>query len=83
MTQEQKLLVLPLKEYFTKEGKNKPVIDFKIKGGKIDVINYHINDKVFDIAECKIAKNPVGVGQTFGQVLAYSSAPLNNICSFL
>jgi hypothetical protein len=73
MTQEQRLLVLPLEGYFTKEGKNKPVIDFKIKGGKIDVINYHINDKVFDIAECKIANNPVRIGQTFGQVLAYSS----------
>lgn len=73
MTKEQKLLVLPLQKYFEKEGKNNPLRDFKIKGGKIDVINYNKNFKAFDIAECKIANNPVRMGQTFGQVLAYSS----------
>jgi len=73
MEREYKFLVVPLKRHFQKAGNNNPIIDFKIKGGKIDVINYNRRDKVFDIAECKIAKNAVGIGQTFGQALAYSS----------
>lgn len=71
MNKEQRVLVQPLKKFLKKQGRNKPITEFKIKGGWIDVINYNKNDRVFDIVECKIAENPVKIGQTFGQVIAY------------
>jgi len=79
---EKNALVLPLKKYFEKIGENIPLTDFKIKGGLIDVINYNKEDKVFDIAECKIANNLVKIGQAFGQVLAYYCIIADNGRSF-
>jgi hypothetical protein len=71
VTKEQRLLVNPLKKFLKNQGKSSPLTEFKIKGGWIDVINYNKNDRVFDIVECKIAENPVRIGQAFGQLMAY------------
>jgi hypothetical protein len=78
MTKEQRTLVAPLRKYLKKVGKNNPISNFKIKGGLVDLINYNKVDKTFDIVECKIANNPVRIGQTVGQILTYYSIIADN-----
>ena len=78
MNKEQKVLVQPLKKFLKKRGRNNPITEFRITGGWIDVINYNKNDRVFDIVECKIARNPVQIGKAFGQVLAYQAMIQDN-----
>ena len=38
-----------------------------------DVVSYNKKDKTFHVVECKMSKSASGIGQTFGQLAAYSA----------
>lgn len=49
------------------------VRELNFGGPKFDVAGFSPDTEEFYIVECKLTSRPVGVGQTFGQILAYKA----------
>jgi hypothetical protein len=59
------------------------VRELNFGGPKFDVVGFSPDTAEFHIVECKRAKRPVGVGQTFGQILAYKAMIFDSGQQFL
>jgi hypothetical protein len=49
------------------------VRELRFGGPKFDVVGFSPDTEEFVIVECKRTSRPVGIGQTFGQILAYKA----------
>jgi len=56
-------------------------LDFN--GPKFDVVGFSPRSEEFYVVECKKTSRPVGIGQTFGQILAYKAMLLESGRKFL
>ena len=59
--------------YITKKYGCATVRELNFGGPKFDVVGFSPDTGEFHIVECKRTSRPVGIGQTFGQILAYKS----------
>jgi hypothetical protein len=62
-----------VKRYITKKYGCATVRELNFGGPKFDVVGFAPDSGEFHIVECKRTSRPVGVGQTFGQILAYQA----------
>jgi hypothetical protein len=62
-----------VQKYITKRYGCATVRELNFGGPKFDVVGFSPDSGEFHIAECKRTARPVGIGQTFGQILAYKS----------
>jgi hypothetical protein len=62
-----------VKRYITKKYGCATVRELNFGGPKFDVVGFAPDTGEFHIVECKRTSRPVGVGQTFGQILAYQA----------
>jgi hypothetical protein len=62
-----------VRKYISKKYGCVTVRELNFGGPKFDVVGFSPDTGEFHIAECKRSVHPVGVGQTFGQILAYKS----------
>src|SRR5271156_4048699 len=61
------------RKYICKKFGCVAVRELNFGGPKFDVVGFSPDNDEFYIVECKRTKRPVGVGQTFGQILAYKA----------
>ena len=62
-----------VQKYLTKRQGCLTVRELNFAGPKFDVVGFDPDAEEFHIVECKRTKRPVGVGQAFGQILAYKA----------
>jgi hypothetical protein len=62
-----------VKRYISKKYGCATVRELNFGGPKFDVVGFSPDTGEFHIVECKRTSRPVGVGQTFGQILAYQA----------
>jgi hypothetical protein len=62
-----------VKKYISKKYDCVAVRELNFGGPKFDVVGFSPNTNEFHIVECKRTSRPAGVGQTFGQILAYQA----------
>lgn len=62
-----------VKKYVSKKYGCVTVRELNFGGPKFDVVGFSPDTNEFHIVECKRTSRPVGVGQTFGQILAYQA----------
>ena len=60
-----------VRKYLARKYRCIPVRELSFGGLKLDVVGFSLNTKEFFIVECKRTSRPVGIGKTFGQILAY------------
>jgi len=62
-----------VKKYIARKYGCVTVRELNFGGPKFDVVGFSPDTEEFYIVECKRTARPVGVGQTFGQILAYKA----------
>jgi hypothetical protein len=62
-----------VQRYITRKHGCVAVRELNFRGPKFDVVGFSPDKEQFYIVECKRTSRPVGVGQTFGQILAYKA----------
>src|SRR6266568_1842307 len=62
-----------VKRYITKKYHCATVRQLNFGGAKFDIVGFAPGTGEFYIVECKRTSRPVGVGQAFGQILAYQA----------
>src|ERR1700674_506039 len=62
-----------VKKYISRNYSCVTVRELNFGGPKFDVVGFSPDSEEFYIVECKRTSRPVGVGQTFGQILAYKA----------
>jgi hypothetical protein len=62
-----------VRRYISKRHGCVAVRELDFGGPKFDVVGFSPDSDEFHIVECKRTARPVGVGQTFGQILAYKA----------
>ena len=62
-----------VKRYINKRYGCATVRELNFGGPKFDVVGFSPNTGEFHIVECKLTSRLVGIGQTFGQILAYKA----------
>jgi hypothetical protein len=72
-----------VKRYLIKEYKCATVRELNFGGPKFDVVGFSPDTGEFHIVECKRTSRLVGIGQTFGQILAYKSMIFESGPTFL
>ncbi len=72
-----------VKKYISKKYGCATVRELNFGGPKFDVVGFSPDSGEFHIVECKRTSRLVGVGQTFGQILAYKSMIFESGQTFL
>jgi len=72
-----------VKRYISKKYGCATVRELNFGGPKFDVVGFSPDSGEFHIVECKRTSRLVGVGQTFGQILAYKSMVFESGHTFL
>src|SRR6266850_1877082 len=62
-----------VKRYISKKHGCATVRELNFGGPKFDVVGFSPDSGEFHIVECKLTSRLVGIGQTFGQILAYKA----------
>jgi hypothetical protein len=62
-----------VQKYISKHFGCVTVRELNFGGPRFDVVGFSPETEEFYIVECKRTKRPVGIGQTFGQILAYKA----------
>jgi hypothetical protein len=62
-----------VKRYIGKKYGSATVRELNFGGPKFDVVGFSPDTGEFHIVECKLTSRSVGIGQTFGQILAYKA----------
>ena len=62
-----------VKRYISKKYGSATVRELNFGGPKFDIVGFSPDTGEFHIVECKLTSRSVGIGQTFGQILAYKA----------
>ena len=76
-------MVEVVKRHLENTGKVLVWREVKLSKGRVDLVAYDKQAKVFKIVECKMHSKPINSGKTFGQVTTYLSILDHEVSEFL
>jgi hypothetical protein len=62
-----------VRKYIAKKIRCVAVRELHLGGPAFDVVGFDPLEEEFHVVECKLTSRPVGIGQTFGQIVAYKA----------